>query len=265
MSAQTQAAQTARLPAIGNAIAIASGKGGVGKTCLAIALCHALAKRQQRCLLFDGDLGLANIDIQLGLGLERNLAGVLNERYAMAQAVSRYEEGAFDVIAGESGSGALTSLTVAQLQRLIGGLSEIAPDYQRLVLDLGAGVERSVQLLCQAAPTRLIITNDEPTSLTDSYALMKLCHAAGLPGEFRIIVNMAGSRHEGEMTYRTLLRACETFLKISPGLAGVVRRDRHVREAIRAQSPLLTRFPNCDAARDVDEIAARLLADGPGA
>ncbi len=264
MSAQSQAAQPAKLAAIDNAIAIASGKGGVGKTCLAIALSHALAKRGQRCLLFDGDLGLANIDIQLGLTLERNLAGVLSERYVMAQAVNAYEPGGFDILAGESGSGALSSLSPNQIHRLIGGLREIAPRYQSLMLDLGAGIERSVQLLSQAAPLKLIVTSDEPTSLTDSYALMKLCRSASASGEFRIIVNMAASRREGEMTYRTLVRACETFLKFRPGLAGIVRRDRHVREAIRAQSPLLTRFPNSDAARDIEDIANRLVGGGSG-
>lgn len=263
MSAQRQAVPPAPFVAIDNAIAIASGKGGVGKTCLSIALCHALAKRERRCLLFDGDLGLANIDIQLGLSFERNLAGVLNERYAMERAINHFAPGAFDVVAGESGSGALSSLTGAQLHRVIAGLKEVAPSYQNLVLDLGAGIERSVRLLSQAAPIKLIVTTDEPTSLTDSYALMKLCHAADAPNDFRIIVNMASSRRDGEMTYRTLLRACETFLKFRPRLAGIVRRDPHVREAIRAQSPLLTRFPNSDAARDVDEIAERLLSEAP--
>ena len=265
MSPQPKATQAARPPAIENAIAIASGKGGVGKTCLAIALCHALAKRGRNCLLFDGDLGLANIDIQLGLAPERSLSGVLSEKHSMAQAVSRYTAGGFDILAGESGSGTLSSLSAAQLHRLIDGLRDVAPSYETLLLDLGAGIERSVQLLSQAAPLKLIVTSDEPTSLTDSYALMKLCHAAGVPGEFRIIVNMATSRRDGEMTYRTLLRACETFLKFRPGLAGIVRRDSHVREAIRSQTPLLTRFPNCDAARDIEEIAERLLARGPEA
>ena len=103
MTPQPKATQAARPPAIENAIAIASGKGGVGKTCLAIALCHALAKRGRNCLLFDGDLGLANIDIQLGLAPERSLSGVLSERHSMAQAVSRYTAGGFDILAGESG------------------------------------------------------------------------------------------------------------------------------------------------------------------
>jgi flagellar biosynthesis protein FlhG len=107
-----------------------------------------------------------------------------------------------------------------------------------------------------ASATRtLLVTTDEPTSLTDAYAFIKLGSAAGLSKNVSIVVNMAQSTTEGEKTYKTLLKACENFLRLSPSLAGMVRQDPKVKETIRHQTPLLTRSPNTEAASDVERIA----------
>jgi len=244
---------------LGNAIAVASGKGGVGKTWLSITLCHALARAGRKVLLFDGDLGLANVDIQLGLAPDRDLGGVLAGRYRLGEAVFAYEEGGFDIIAGHSGSGSLASLPADRLARLTVELAKLAPAYDRVVLDLGAGVERTVRQLAARSRSCLVISTDEPTSMTDAYAFIKLMLVQKPKADLRVVVNMAASEHEGERTYATLRKACESFLKAVPPLAGIVRRDDKIKQAIRNQAPLLVRYPNTQAATDVEALARRLV------
>jgi flagellar biosynthesis protein FlhG len=240
-------------------IAVASGKGGVGKTWFSITLAHALARTGRRLLLFDGDLGLANLDIQLGLMPKHDLGAVIAGRLLLGQAVTAFADGGFDVVAGRSGSGGLVNLAASRVQTLCDDLVQLAGAYDAVVLDLGAGVDRTVRQLAHTSAICLVLATDEPTSLTDAYAFIKMIHAEQPGRDIRIIVNVANSTKEGEKTYRTLLKACEGFLKTSPPLLGIIRRDAKVRETIRNQAPLLTRYPNCEAALDVESIARRLL------
>jgi flagellar biosynthesis protein FlhG len=150
-----------------NMLAVASGKGGVGKTWLSVTLAQALARKAKRVLLFDGDLGLANVDIQLGLHPHNDLAGVLEGSYALKDAIVAHPSGGFDVIAGRSGTGSLANLPAGRLQQLMDDLAALAPAYDRVILDLGAGLDRTVRQLAALARTSLVVATDEPTSLTD--------------------------------------------------------------------------------------------------
>jgi len=245
-----------------NVIAVASGKGGVGKTWFAITLSHAIARAGRRVLLFDGDLGLANVDIQLGLMPKTDLGSVVSGRITLNQALVAFPEGGFDIIAGRSGSGTLANIPLSRLQMLGDDLALLAGAYDRVVVDLGAGVEKTVRMFAQNAGTVLVVTTDEPTSLTDAYAFIKVTHMERPGTDMRVVVNMANSTREGERIYNTLLKACEGFLKISPPLAGVIRRDIKVRDAIRNQTPILIRSPNSEAAADIEAIVERLLGSG---
>ncbi len=244
----------------GNMFAVASGKGGVGKTWLAISLAHAFARAGRKTLLFDGDLGLANVDIQLGLMPADDLGGVLAGRLSLPGAVTPFAAG-FDIIAGRSGSGRLGSAPLSRLRHLSENLEAISRNYDQVILDLGAGVEQTVRQLTRNADTCLVVLTDEPTSLTDAYAFIKLARQDRPAADIRIVVNIAASSRDGERTYATLLKACEGFLKISPPLLGVIRRDLKVAEAIRHQTPILTRSPRCEAACDVNAITLKLLAE----
>jgi flagellar biosynthesis protein FlhG len=242
-----------------NMIAIASGKGGVGKTWFAITLGHALARRGKHILLFDGDLGLANVDIQLGLTPERDLGAVIEGSSTLAGAVMKYKEGGFDILAGRSGSGNLATLSTQKLSDLRTDLIALALGYDYVLVDLGAGVDRHVRQMAGPAAFTYVVLTDEPTSLTDAYAFIKLSRAANPHADLRVVVNMASNLNDGGKTYETICKACESFLRYTPPLAGIIRRDTHVRDAIRAQTPLLVRSPVSDAASDVDAIAGRLL------
>jgi flagellar biosynthesis protein FlhG len=249
-----------RMPGAGRAlrIAVASGKGGVGKTWFAITLAQALAQVGQRVLLFDGDLGLANIDIQLGLMPALDLGAVLAGRASIAEAAQHFAAGGFAILPGRSGSGALAALAPARMDGLMAELAQISQDV--LLLDLGAGLDAHTRRMAAWADMVLVLATDEPTSLTDAYAVLKLLAGdrAGAPSDARVVINQATSVAAGQRTFATLARACTQFLGRAPALAGVVRRDDHVRDAIRRQTPLLTRHPGCMAAQDVRRIAEGL-------
>lgn len=244
----------------GKIIAVASGKGGVGKTWFSISLSQALAKQGKKVLLFDGDLGLANVDVQLGLMAKRDLNDVIEGNLSMDRVIERCEDGGFDVVAGRSGHGSLSSMPLPRLNELLQQLRATSANYDVVIIDLGAGIDKTVRFMAAGADDVFIVSTDEPTSLTDAYAFIKLSHAAGHADNIRILVNMTGSEKEGEATYNTLLKACKNFLKISPPLLGIIRQDKKVREAIRAQTPYLTRFPNSETAEDIEKVAAGVIA-----
>lgn len=243
-----------------NVIAVASGKGGVGKTWFSITLAHSFAKQGKKVLLFDGDLGLANVDVQLGLMPKRDLNDVIRGRLSLSKVVQTYEDGGFDIIAGRSGQASLSALPSQRLAMLRDQLLDVANQYDVVIIDLGAGVDRTVRMLSAAATRTLLISTDEPTSLTDAYAFIKLGNAAGMSKNVSVVVNQATSIGEGEKTYKTLLKACENFLRITPPMAGMVRLDPRVKESIRHQTPILTRSPNTEAAEDVRSIAEKVGA-----
>ena len=243
-----------------NIIAVASGKGGVGKTWFSITLAHAMAKAGKKALLFDGDLGLANVDVQLGVTPDRDLASVIAGDATLVQAAMRHD-GGFDIIAGRSGSGSLATLPASRLMALRNELHLLAQKYDWVVLDLGAGIERTVRLLTGQSRACLVITTDEPTSITDAYAYIKVTAMERLADGVQIVVNMVSNQREGERVYGTLLRACREFLKLEPPLAGIIRRDERVKDSIRHQASLLTRHPGSEAATDVEAIFQRLDQD----
>jgi flagellar biosynthesis protein FlhG len=238
-----------------NIVAVASGKGGVGKTWFSISLAHALSKQGKRVLLFDGDLGLANVDVQLGLMPKRDLNDVIRGRLSLDKVVQRYDEGGFDIVAGRSGQASLSALPTQRLLMLRDQLMDLSHEYDAVVIDLGAGVDRTVRLMAASATRTMLVVTDEPTSLTDAYAFIKLGAAAGMSKNISIVINQATSVLEGEKTYKTILKACENFLRLSPPMAGMVRHDPKVKECIRNQTPLLIRSPNCEAAGDIEKIA----------
>ena len=262
-------------PIIPNLITIASGKGGVGKTWFASTLAHAMAYKGKRILLFDGDLGLANVDVQLGLTPQVDLANVISGRVPFNEAVTPFQGGAssfgddtpeaarskagFDVLAGRSGSGTLGSLSRNQLAELVHSLKGIAEDYDYVICDLAAGIDNAAKMLSTPSGKIYVVLTDEPTSLTDAYAFIKVMTMRYPDIPVEIVVNMAEDKAEGRRTFATLAKACENFLSFEPKLAGIVHRDPNVKATIRQQAPIITRFPQSHAGKDVREIAEKAV------
>ena len=250
----------------GRVIAVASGKGGVGKTFLSIGLAHGLARRGLHPLLIDGDLGLANVDVQLGLSPRADLGAVMAGRASLADSVTSHPAG-FDVIAGRSGNLALATADAAALERLLAGVRFAASSYDPVLLDLAAGIDRTARRMAVFADTLLVIATDDPTSLTDAYAVLKVYardrREGGASGEAMVVVNQASSAVAGQRTYAALAKACTAFLGAAPRLAGVVRRDERVRAAIRRQRSLLDEAPGSHAAQDLAALAMALQVGLP--
>jgi flagellar biosynthesis protein FlhG len=246
-------------------VAVASGKGGVGKTFLAIALTQSLGQTGRRALLIDADAGLANVDVQLGLHPKSDLVTLMNGQMTLADTVTPAcggagTRGGFDVIAGRSGSGALHRHGGEAADIIIKALPLATAHYDATVLDMPAGVDPATLKLAAACGRVLTVLTDEPTSLTDAYALIKLLSQSEAPPHIDIAVNMAADAEDGRRSYEALLNATKKFLGLAPPLAGIVLRDNRVREAIRAQMPYLTRSPAGTAAAGVTRLAENLAA-----
>jgi flagellar biosynthesis protein FlhG len=244
-------------------LAIGSGKGGTGKTLIAVSLAHALALEGERVLLCDADLGLSNTTVHLGLERGGDLAGVLSGKRALAEAVVP-APGGFDVLAAPAGSGALADIGEDQAKRLIDTL-RAAKTYDRVLLDLGAGVDATTMHFAASAEDSLLVLTPDPASLADAYAFAKLLKRRGAKLPF-VVVNMAANDTEARRTSGALGMTCQAFLKEVPEYLGAIPRDAHVQEAVRRQSQLLALHPRAPAALAIAIVARRLhnkIAPGP--
>jgi flagellar biosynthesis protein FlhG len=241
-----------------NIFIVASGKGGVGKTWFSISLALTLRRSFPRILIFDGDLGLANVDIQLNLTPKKDLVNFLHEECTFKEAITRHEEGGIDVLTGRSGSDILSSLSPEQRGCLKSNLLQLSSSYDFIVVDLGAGIDDIVKDLSQIGANCFVITTDEPTSMTDAYALIKVLAKHAPHVNIHIVVNRADSEKEGMRTFQTLSKVCENFLKKTPHFGGVIRYDKKVRDAIRHQQPVTTFAPKSNASRDINDVAYKV-------
>lgn len=247
--------------------AVASGKGGVGKTWLSTMLSIAFGRAGQRALLVDCDLGLANVDVQLGIRAQHDLATVIRGFHDLNAAVTPVlggpgRNGGFDLIAGRSGTGELGATKLEEVARIANGLKlhDIAAHYDRIILDLAAGIDPTVLRFARAADTLIIVTNEEPTALTDAYALVKLMHLQGSKIVPWVIVNQAENRMKGKKVFDQFALACNEYLGFKPKFAGAITRDPRVPDSIRAQTPLPIRHPQSQAYEDVIRVVETLNA-----
>jgi flagellar biosynthesis protein FlhG len=242
-------------------VAVASGKGGVGRTWFSLTLAQALGQRRARVLVLDADLGLANADIQLGHLPEHDLANVLGGETTFAKAITPIPDGGFDLLAGRSGSGALAGADHPTVDAILAEINA-ATGYDVIILDLSAGLDDTVRRMAALADTVLLIITEDPASLTDAYAVLKLLKAdrsePGAKIDARIIVNQASGAESGKRAYSALSRAARRFLRLDPPLIGVIGRDERVPDAIRQQKLLLTHFPQAKAGLEVQAVARRL-------
>lgn len=243
-------------------VAVASGKGGVGKTNIAVNLGLALARRGLRVALLDADLGTANVDIVLGLQPRYHLHHVVTGQKTLAEIIVAGPSGLL-VIPGASGLPDLADLPEAQREVLLRALLILEGQIDLLLIDTCAGVGRSVVQFILAAGELLLVTNPEPTALTDAYALLKVLAGYQSPVLARLVINNARNGAEGEMTGRKLGAIAEQFLGRRVDMIGTVPHDPSVIEAVKRQAPLLELFPRSPAARAINRLGEHLWTGQP--
>lgn len=238
-------------------VAVTGGKGGVGKTSVSINLSIALAERGRRVVLLDADLGLANVDVLLGLKPKRNLADVLAGACGL-QDILLDGPGGIRIIPASSGTQSMVSLSRLEHAGLIHAFSDIGSVMDVLVIDTAAGIADSVLGFARAAQECLVVVCDEPSSIADAYALMKLLHRDHGMQHFRLLGNMVRSPQEGANLYHKLAQVCERFLDITLLDAGHIPYDDMVRKCIQRQRPVLLGAPQSRAAAAFRELAGRV-------
>ncbi|MFK9084213.1 MinD/ParA family protein [Pseudomonas neuropathica] len=248
-------------------IAVTGAKGGVGKTTVAVNLSLALAKLGRRVVLLDGDLGLANIDTLLGLSRQYTLADLIEGRCELSD-VLVHGPGGVRIAPAASGIKSMAHLSAAQHAGLIQAFSEIGDSLDVLVIDTAAGIGASVISLVRAAHEVLLVVCDEPASITDAYALIKLLNRDYGLVRFRVLVNMARSPQEGRALFAKLAKVTDHFLDVSLRYVGMVPYDEYARRAVRKQRAVYEQFPHSKCAQAFQEIALKVdawpLPDSPG-
>ncbi|MEW5762013.1 MAG: MinD/ParA family protein [Bacillota bacterium] len=242
-------------------IAVASGKGGVGKTSLAVNLGLVLGRMGRRVLLLDADLGLANAEILLGLAPRYSLRDVLYGDKHIREVVTPGPHNLW-VVSGGSGFYELANLDSAQQSRVLEMLRYFRDDTDYILIDTGAGINKNVIAFAAAAGEVLLVITPEPTSLTDAYSLLKVLARFGVPAEVGAVVNRAADEFEGQAVAARLTGAADRFLRFPVRHLGTVCEDRAVGLAVKRQAPLVLAYPGSPAARNIVAVAHRLAEGG---
>ena len=241
-------------------VAVLSGKGGVGKSNLALALTCALADSGNRVVLLDADLGMANIDLLCGIGGRFNLSHVVDGSRRLDEVVVPLEENV-EILPGGSGLKDLADLDDTELSGVIDSLGLLEDRADIVILDTGAGIHKGVLAFALAADTTILVTTPEPTSVRDAYGVLKSLEGASPEGkELLLVVNMAGSGGEAREVAGRILTASHQFLGRSPVYLGYVLRDDAVGRAVRLRRPFYRLFPSAPAGLCVRRLADDLLA-----
>lgn len=235
-------------------LAITGGKGGVGKTNVAVNVSLALAGEGKRVILMDADLGLANVDIQLGLKADRTLQEVLSGECSLRD-ILLTTPGGLKVIPAASGVQSLTQLSSQSHAGIIQAFSELDEQLDILVIDTAAGISDSVVSFVRAAQEVMVVVCDEPSSITDAYALVKLLNRDYGMTRFRVLANMTRSPGEGKALFNKFVKVAERFLDVSLQYAGDIPWDESVRKAAQRQRAAIEAYPNSKCAAAYREVA----------
>ncbi len=237
-------------------IAVTSGKGGVGKTNVSVNLAVAMAERGRQTLLLDADLGLANVDVLLGLKPRADLSQVLDGELELEDILLEGPAGV-RIVPAASGVSRMAELTPREQSGLISAFSTLPISVEVLVVDTAAGIDTRVLGFCQAAHEVLVVVCDEPASLTDAYALIKVLSQERNVRRFQVLANSVGDPEHGRRLYQKLLSVCDRFLDVAVVYGGCVPEDPRLRQAVRVQKPVVQAFPSSPSARAFKDLAAR--------
>ena len=234
-------------------IAVTGGKGGVGKTNVSLNVAISLGHQGKKVLVLDADLGLANCDVMLGLRVEKNLSHVLSGECELDDILVD-GPGGIRIVPATS----MVDLTPAEHAGLIRAFSELRSEYDVLVIDTAAGISDMVLSFSRAAQDVLVVVCDEPTSITDAYALIKLLNREHQVYKFKIAANMVRSLREGHDLFAKLSKVTDRFLDVALELSAIIPFDENIRKSVRRQKAIVEAFPKSPAAIAYRTLAARI-------
>ncbi|WP_164978665.1 P-loop NTPase [Pseudoxanthomonas composti] len=238
-------------------IAVTGGKGGVGKTNLSVNLSVALADLGKRTLLLDADLGLANVDVLLGLAPKYTLADLVAGRCELEELLIEGPGGLL-IVPAASGRRHMAELQQAEHVGLVNVFNDLQRDLDTLVVDTAAGITDSVLTFCQASQDTIVVVCDEPASITDAYALIKVLSRERGVDRIQIVANMVRDANEGRRLYDKISRVCERFLgDVSLNYLGAVPQCEWLRMAVQRQQAVVRAYPASPSARAITDIARR--------
>lgn len=238
-------------------IAVTGGKGGVGKTNITLNTAIAAAKQGQRVMVLDADLGLANVDVMLGLRVERNLSHVLNGDCTLDEILVTGPHGV-KIAPATSGTKSMTELTSQEHAGLIRAFGELRTPIDMLLIDTAAGISDMVVSFSRAAQDVIIVVCDEPTSLTDAYALIKILNREHGVFRFKVVANMVRSEREGRELFSKLSKVTGRFLDVALELSAIVPFDENVRKSVRKQSVVVEAYPSSPASKAINKLAEEI-------
>ncbi|NMA99981.1 MAG: MinD/ParA family protein [Firmicutes bacterium] len=243
-------------------VAVTSGKGGVGKTNIAVNLALALRQLDHRVCLIDVDLGLANADIILGIAPVHNLGNVIRGETTLTDVLVDGPLG-LKIISGGSGVTDLANLQGWRLDLFIKSFEELSREFDYIILDTGAGIQRNVLSFVLAANEILVVATPEPTSLTDAYGLLKVIHKESPESKVRLVVNMAKNPTEATMVAEKLNSVLREYVKWEVDYIGYILQESYVVKAIAEQQPVLLAYPSSMMSRSIKRIASTLTGEVP--
>ncbi|PLY15084.1 MAG: cobyrinic acid a,c-diamide synthase [Sedimenticola sp.] len=254
-------------PAPVRVIAVTGGKGGVGKTNISVNLAVAMAESGKRVMLLDADLGLANIDVMLGLHPHKDLSHVLQGECNLDEILLEGPAG-IKVVPGASGVQQMAELSPAEHVGLIRAFSDIGSDLDVLIVDTAAGISDTVISFSRAAQELIVVVCDEQASITDAYAMIKLLNREYGVDRFRILSNMARSAQEGRDLYNKMCRVTDRYLDVMLSYMGSIPYDDYLRKAVRSQKPVVQAYPRSRVAQTFKNLAKKAdnwpVPDGAG-
>lgn len=228
-------------------IAVASGKGGVGKTNVSVNLSMALAQSGKDVLLMDADLGLANVDVLLGLRAKYTLSDVIESSRTLEEIIVNGPED-LKIIPASSGIQSMAELNTREHAGLIQAFSELSHSIDVLVIDTAAGISDSVVTFSRAAQEVIIVVCDEPTSITDAYALIKVLNKDYGVCRFRVVSNMVHGVQEGRELFAKIMAVTDKYLDVQLDFIGVVPYDDYLRKAVQKQKAVIEAYPRSKSA-----------------
>jgi len=246
----------------GRVISVTSGKGGVGKTNLVANLAYLFCRLGKKVFVFDADVGLANIDIVLGLTPAFNLQHVFSGEKRIADIIIE-GPGGMKILPASSGVQEMSELTHEQKLYLLSEFESLDETFDIFMIDTGAGISSNVMYFNMAAQEKIVVATPEPTSITDAYAMMKVMSIKYSEKSFKLIVNEARDEKEADAIYRNLSAVAEKFLNISIDYLGYIVMDSHVSMAVRSQRPVVMAYPRAKASICMMRLAKIILDRRP--